>query len=201
MVQTYDRQHGKPKGRGCLVPAPNIGVVCKLYLGFPGGSEGKESACNAGDLGSIPGSGRSTGEGNGNPLQSHGHRSLVGYSLWDHKKLDKTDWLLCNQMDKDLKQAKLVYVIRGWDSSCPWVRVPQGSWQLVMFCFLHLGTSTQIPECLKVSHFVKIPNSSRFVHFCTHATLQQNFVNNIYQLAIFISSSTQEVFVTIVPLF
>ena len=36
---------------------------------FPDGSDGKESACNAGDLGSIPGSGRSPGEGNGNPLQ------------------------------------------------------------------------------------------------------------------------------------
>ena len=36
---------------------------------FPGGSDGKESACNAGDLGLIPGSGRSPGEGNGNPLQ------------------------------------------------------------------------------------------------------------------------------------
>ena len=38
-------------------------------MGFPGGSEVKPSACNAGDLGLIPGSGRSTGEGNGNPLQ------------------------------------------------------------------------------------------------------------------------------------
>ena len=39
------------------------------YLwGFPGGSEGKASACNVGGLGSIPGSGRYTGEGNGNPL-------------------------------------------------------------------------------------------------------------------------------------
>ena len=38
-------------------------------MGFPGGSEGKASACNAGDLGSIPGSERSPGEGNGNPLQ------------------------------------------------------------------------------------------------------------------------------------
>ena len=37
--------------------------------GFPGGSEVKASACNAGDLGSIPGSGRYPGEGNGNPLQ------------------------------------------------------------------------------------------------------------------------------------
>ena len=38
-------------------------------MGFPGGSEGKASACSAGDLGSIPGSGRSPEEGNGNPLQ------------------------------------------------------------------------------------------------------------------------------------
>ena len=35
---------------------------------FPGGSDGKESACNAGDLSSVPGSGRYPGEGNGNPL-------------------------------------------------------------------------------------------------------------------------------------
>jgi len=37
-------------------------------MGFPGGSDGKESAFSEGDLGSIPGSGRSPGEGNGNPL-------------------------------------------------------------------------------------------------------------------------------------
>ena len=38
-------------------------------IGFPGGSDSKASACSAGDLGSIPGLGRSPGEGNGNPLQ------------------------------------------------------------------------------------------------------------------------------------
>ena len=38
-------------------------------VSFPGGSEGKASACNGGDLGSIPDLGRSPGEGNGNPLQ------------------------------------------------------------------------------------------------------------------------------------
>ena len=41
-----------------------------LLQGFPGGSDGKESACKAGDLGSIPGLGRSPGGGHGNPLQS-----------------------------------------------------------------------------------------------------------------------------------
>ena len=42
---------------------------CKGIRDFPGGSDGKASAYNAGDLGSIPGSGRSPGEGNGNPFQ------------------------------------------------------------------------------------------------------------------------------------
>ena len=40
-----------------------------MDIGFPGGSDGKASAYNVGDLGSIPGSGRSSGEGNGNPVQ------------------------------------------------------------------------------------------------------------------------------------
>ena len=44
-------------------------VGVKAVMGFPGSSDGKASACNAGDLGSIPGSGRSPREGNGNPLQ------------------------------------------------------------------------------------------------------------------------------------
>ena len=43
--------------------------VTVLDKGFPSGSEVKASACNEGDLGSVPGTGRSSGEGNGNPLQ------------------------------------------------------------------------------------------------------------------------------------
>ena len=46
----------------------NLFIVCIYYLGFPCGSAGKESACNAGDLGSTPGLGRSPGEGKGYPL-------------------------------------------------------------------------------------------------------------------------------------
>ena len=56
--------------------------------GFPGGSDSKASAYNAGDPGSIPGLGRSPGEGNGNPLlpaESHGQRNLEGYSPWAGK--------------------------------------------------------------------------------------------------------------------
>ena len=63
----------------------------------PSGSVGKDSDHNAGDLGSIPGSGRSPAEGNGNPLQYflpgefHGQRSLVGYGPWSHKESDTTE--------------------------------------------------------------------------------------------------------------
>ena len=67
-------------------------------LGFPCGSAGKECACNVGDLVSIPGSGRSPGEGNGNPLQysclenpvARGARWAT-YSSWGHKESDRTE--------------------------------------------------------------------------------------------------------------
>ena len=65
-------------------------------MGFPGGSDGKESACNAGDQGLISGSGRSPGEGNGNPLQYSclgipQTKESGGYSPQGHKELDTTE--------------------------------------------------------------------------------------------------------------
>ena len=50
--------------------------------GFPGGSDGKASARNVGDLGSIPGSGRSPGEGNGNPLQDSCLENPMDGGIW-----------------------------------------------------------------------------------------------------------------------
>ena len=70
-----------------------------LRLGFLGSSAGKESACNAGELGLIPGLGRSPGGGYGNLLQysclenPHGERSLAGYSPWGHKESDTAERL------------------------------------------------------------------------------------------------------------
>ena len=67
-----------------------------VFMGFLGGSDGKESICNAGDLGSIHGLGRSPGRRYGNPLQysclenSHWQRSLAGYGPWSHKELNMT---------------------------------------------------------------------------------------------------------------
>ena len=69
-----------------------------VFSGFPGGSDSKASACNVEDLGSIPGSGRSPGEGNSNPLQyscleNPMDRGMVGYSPWGHKESDMTEQL------------------------------------------------------------------------------------------------------------
>ena len=81
-----------PWRRDRLLPAP-------VFLGFPGDSDSKESTCNEGDLGLIPGLGRSPGGGHGNPLQysclenPHGQRSLAGDSPWDRKESDKTERL------------------------------------------------------------------------------------------------------------
>jgi len=106
----------------CLLLAYNRHIINSTYsfISFPGGSDSKESTCNegvsevaqetlyplshqgssngnVGDLGSIPGLGRSPGGGHGNPLQysclenSHGQRSLVGYSSWGRKELDTTE--------------------------------------------------------------------------------------------------------------
>ena len=75
-------------------------LLTPVFLGFPGGSDGKESACNEGELGSIPGLGRSPsspGEGKDYPLQysclenPQGKRSLVGHGPQSHKESDMTE--------------------------------------------------------------------------------------------------------------
>ena len=68
-----------------------------LLMGFPGGSDGKESACNVGDLGLIPELGRSPGGGHNNSLQCsclenpHGQRSLADYSPQGCKESNTTE--------------------------------------------------------------------------------------------------------------
>ena len=57
-------------------------IFIHIYTGFPHGSEVKVSACNAGDPGSIPGSGRSPGEGNGNPLQDSCLENPMDREAW-----------------------------------------------------------------------------------------------------------------------
>ena len=57
-------------------------MLSRLVIGFPGGSEDKASACNAGDLGSIPGSGRSPGKGNGDPIQYYCLENPMDRGAW-----------------------------------------------------------------------------------------------------------------------
>ena len=74
-------------------------VVIFQYIGFPGGSDSKESSCNVGNLGSIPGLTRCPGGEHGNPLQysclqnPHGQRNPVGCSPRSHKESDMTEQL------------------------------------------------------------------------------------------------------------
>ena len=60
-----------------IIKQPNISLTS-----FPGGSDGKESACDTGDVGLIPGWGRSPGEGNGNPLQYSCLENPVDRGAW-----------------------------------------------------------------------------------------------------------------------
>ena len=92
---------------------------------FPGASDGKEPSCNAGNLGLLPGLGRSLGGGHGNPLQysclenPHGQRSLAGYCPWgsqnqtplrnqsQHSTHAQLCLTLCNPMDYSLPHSCL----------------------------------------------------------------------------------------------
>ena len=79
------RGSSPPKDRTCVSLAGGF-----FTTSFPGGSDGKASACNAGDPGSIPGPGRSPGEGYGNPLQdgkeSHRTERLHFLFTWEAKE-------------------------------------------------------------------------------------------------------------------
>ena len=80
-------------------------------FGFTSGSDSKESACKAGDLGSIPGSGRSPEEGNGNPLQySCLENPMAGYSPWSHRgghnRASNTHLCFYIKKDRELKNIK-----------------------------------------------------------------------------------------------
>ena len=82
---------------------------------FSGGSDGKKSACNEGDLSLIPGLGRSPGVEQGNPLQysclenSHGQRSLGGYIAWSGKELEMTEQLITGQQSTILWSRRKIY--------------------------------------------------------------------------------------------
>ena len=110
----FDSWVGKICWRRDRLPSP-------VFLGFPGGSAGKESARNVGKLGSIPGLGRSPGEGKRLPApvfwpgEFHGQRSLVSYSPWGGQELDMTNtqesWKI---LASSLCQPDTLYLLFLW---------------------------------------------------------------------------------------
>ena len=72
--------------------------ICNILYTFPGGSDGKEFACNMGDLGLIPGLGRSPGKGTANhsSILARRRRSLADYTPWARKEPDMTERLSLN---------------------------------------------------------------------------------------------------------
>ena len=96
-------------------------------MGFPGGLDGKESACNAGDLGSIPGLGRSPGDGNGDPLQYSG-TSLVAQLVKNLPAMQVT-WVQSLGWEGPLENGKAPHSsILAW--GIPWTvwSVVANSW-------------------------------------------------------------------------
>ena len=79
--------------RGYILSAAPFYLSIAFSSGFPRSSAGKESTCNVGDLGFIPGLGRSLGEGKGYPLQYSGLRIPWTVYPWGHKELDTNEWL------------------------------------------------------------------------------------------------------------
>ena len=114
---------------GPLILKNYICIFLANLRGFPSGWVGKESACNAGDVGSVPGLGRSLGwEWQPTPVflpgKLHGQRSLASYSPWDCK--ESTDWAtytsqLSNQFYDTLQIITLGHT--GQDSVLEWLEI------------------------------------------------------------------------------
>ena len=118
---------------------------------FPGGSDGRASTCNAGDLGSIPGLGRSPGGGHGNPLQysclenPHGWRSLAGCSPWVHKESDTTELsLYCVKKEMATLSSNLARKIS-------WTEEPGGIQSTVSQRVGHNWVTKQL--CCQMGHY------------------------------------------------
>ena len=142
--------------------------------GLPCGSDGKESACNAGDPGLIPGWGRSSGEGIGNRFQhsclgnSHGQRSLVGYSPWGRKESDMTEQLTLSLFT--------FWWLRGEEPTCqcrrhrfyPWSgKIPHATeWLSLVPQLLSLCSRVQEPQLLS-------PCAHLLTSACLRACAQQ----------------------------
>ena len=135
-----------------------------MRIGFPGGSAGKESTCSVGDLSSIPGLGRSSGEGNGNPLQ---HSCLE--NLMDRAACQAT----AHGVAKSQTTEQLSHIDEDTESSVPRLlcRGTQCSWKGVREGFLEEGESVNVRYCILKdvpSQLLAQLLTSTFVVDCLH---------------------------------
>ena len=142
-------------------------------MNFPGGSDGKASAYNAGDPGSIPGLGRSPGKGNGNPLQYsflpgkfHGWKSLVGYSPWGCKESDTTEQLHWSVAHQGSPLLSLLNSQQDSSSKKPsWMQAssnPVGTW--IDASYPYSGETTTILAHPEPISFQADPNAGTSNH-------------------------------------
>ena len=117
-----------------------------ILFGFPGGSDGKESVCSAGDLGSIPGSGRSPGEGNGKLLQYSCLENSMErgdwWIAWGCKGSDTTEWLTLSLAEVGLRDHMVILFLISWGTSILFdivvVPVYISTNSIQVFPFLHI---------------------------------------------------------------
>ena len=122
-------------------------------MGFPGGSDSKESTSNAGDSGSIPGSGRVPGEGNGNPLQ---------YSCWENP-MDKGAWwaIVFGAGCKELDTTEHSHSARQ-------TLYAAGSQAMSLLPGHHLSLSTRPPDPVSDGNFSGIASGQAPHHLVSH---------------------------------
>ena len=101
-----------------------------VFLGFPGGSDGKESTCNVGDLGSIPGLGRSRGEGKGYPLQYSGPENSVHEVAKSWTRVNNFHFHFFVYGTRYDQLLLLVFIIEVLNFSSTICSKPRGMWDL-----------------------------------------------------------------------
>ena len=153
-----------------------------MWRCFPGGSDSKESACNVGDLGSISGSGRCPGEGNGNPLQCPCVENSMDREAWwakVHEFTQNRRWLSDsllhpNYIFRLIAQSRLT-LCSPMDCSIPGFSVHH---QLPELAQTHVHG---VGAAIQPSHPLLSPTSPTF-HLCQHQGLFR-WVGSSYQVA------------------
>ena len=144
-----------------------VHLYCTQW-GFPGGSNGKGSTSNVGDLSSVPGLGRSPGGGHGNPVQyfclenPHGQRSLAEYSLWGRKESDMNEqintaqstWTIIHCYFRNFRSFDFFRKPLDLKSVC-WVLIQLNHPSLMNFtCYIIFRFSFHLVSCLFICIFI-----------------------------------------------